>query len=356
MPGRRRSKPKSGRTPPRHRPAAFPQPTAKAYGQPVQSARPCVTTKMGFTVVPVFDTEAESPPPTLPTDFGSPGTYTLTYVLAVPGCAVVQDQVNFAKLIQAGDSLLEVPTEVHHMHIDLTDGADFKRTAIVNINTAHRLRDIEFEVQADNFAQTASLGHYFVAPLLSRWAFLHDVAITTSAVQIIEAATQVHRWSQLMLGAVKIFSDTTSVSDPDHRILLSAYREGISSTEPLWQALSFFRVAEGVFQMRRTRTAALVAAGQVPADPSERVPTNLSSIGPPNDGGVQESLKPYAGRKFTAVLDEIRPTLRNAIAHLDIDNNVLIQDRWDDLQKVEQALPGLRWIARQLLDSELQEH
>ncbi len=58
----------------------------------------------------------------------------------------------------------------------------------------------------------------------------------------------------------------------------------------------------------------------------------------------------------TPVLDGIRPTLRNAIAHLDLDATILIEDRWADLSKVEQVLPALRWIARQLLDAELQSH
>ncbi|MGH3218309.1 MAG: methylamine utilization protein MauJ [Streptosporangiaceae bacterium] len=307
-------------------------------------------------VEPVFDPAAEPPAPGEPAPSGSPGSYQLTYVLAVPGRAIVQDEVDFAKLVQAGDSLLEVPGEVHQLRIDLDDGASFKQTAVVNVNAAHRLRDIELEIQADNFAQAACLGHDLVAPLLSRWAFLHDVAISTSAVQIVEAGSQIHQWSQLMLGAVKAFSDTSGASDLIHRILLSAYREGISSTEPMWQALSLFRVAEGVLQMRRSRAAAAVAAGQTPAEPSERVPSDLTSISQPNDAGVPEALKAHAGRKFTAVLDDIRPTLRNAIAHLDPDGTLLVQDRWDDLQKVEQTLPGLRWMARQLLDSELNEH
>lgn len=357
MSGRRKSKPKPRTTSTRRRPAAFTQATFQAHGQPIQSARPYVTSKIAYIVLPVFNAAAPPPPPpTLPATTGSPGIYKLTYVLAVPGRAVVQDEVNFAKLVQAGDSLLEVSAEVHKLRIDLHDGASSGQTAFVNVNAAHRLRDIELEIQADNFAQADSFGHDIVAPMLSRWAFLHDVAIAISAVQIIEVATQVYRWTQLMLGAVKAFSDTGGASDPDHRILLSAYRKGISSTEPLWQALSLFRVAEGIHQMRQARVAAAVARGQVPAGPTERVPADLTSIGQPNDGGLQESLQAYAGRKFTAVLDDIRPTLRNAIAHLDPGGTPIVEDRWDDLQKVERALPGLRWIARQLLDAELQEH
>ena len=356
MSARRRSKSRLQRTPPRHRPAAFPRLAARAPGQPARSARPYVTSRMSFMVEPVFSPVSSPPPPDGPAPAGSPGIYKLTYVLAIPGRAVVHDEVNFAKLVQAGDSLLEVPPGIQQLRIDLDDDTGRQQTAIAHVNGHRRLRDVELEIRAGSFAEAASCGHDLVAPLLSRWAFLHDTAITTSAVQIIEADTQIHQWTQLMTGAVKAFSDTTGVSDPDHRILLSAYREGISSTEPLWQALSLFRVAEGVLQMRKARTAAARLAGQVPAEPSERVPTDLTSLGPPNDAGLGESLRPHADRKFTAVLDDIRPALRNAIAHLDPDGSPLIQDRWDDLQKVEQALPGLRWIARQLLDAEIQEH
>jgi hypothetical protein len=159
-----------------------------------------------------------------------------------------------------------------------------------------------------------------------------------------------------MLGAVKGFADTSGASHPDHRVLLSAYPDGISSTEPLWQALSLFRVVEGVFKMREERRAALMAAGkQPPSQQAERVPADVSTIGEPNDYGLRDSLKPYAGQKFTQVRDTIRNKLRNAIAHLDIDSDILVQDRWEDVQKVEQVLPCLRWMARQLLDAELQQ-
>jgi hypothetical protein len=56
------------------------------------------------------------------------------------------------------------------------------------------------------------------------------------------------------------------------------------------------------------------------------------------------------------VLGNIREALRHAIAHLDPSGNPLIQDRWDDVRTIEKALPGLRWMSRQLLEAELQEH
>jgi hypothetical protein len=308
---------------------------------------------MSLMAQPVFAPEAARPPaPPAPT--GSPGRYELTFVLAVPGRAVVQDEVDFAKLVHGGDSLLEVPPGTTELRITLRDETGCEQTAIAHVNASRRLRDIELAIQADSITEAASRGHDLVSQVLSRWAFLHDVAITTSAVQIVEAATQTHLWRTLITGAVKGFSDTLGVSNREHQALLSAYREGISSTEPLWQVLSLFRVAEGVLQMRSARRAAAIVAGQVPAEPAERVPAAVNSLGPANDLGLADSLRPHARRKFTAVLDGLRPILRNAIAHLDPDSSPLSQDHWDDLDKAEQALPALRWIARQLLDAELQ--
>lgn len=287
---------------------------------------------------------------------GSPGRYRLTYVLAIPGRAVVQHEVNFAKLIAAGDSLLQVGPDIQTMRMDMHDDRDNQLSLTVNVNEQHHLRDIEFEIDADSFSHAANVGHDLVAPVLSRWAYLHDVSITTSGFQIIELATQTQQFWVRMIGAVKGFGDTNGTSHLDHRLLLSAYREGISSTEPLWQAVSLFRVMEGVFKMRDERRAVLVAKGQQPpSQQAERVPDDVTTIGEANDFGLHDSLKPYAGQKFTQVRDTIRGKLRNAIAHLDVDSDILVHDHWEDLQKVEATLPALRWMARQLLDAELQQ-
>jgi len=106
MPGRRRSKPRPQRTPQQPRLAAFPRPAARAAGQPAQSARPYVTSRMSFIAAPVFAPESARPP--VPT--GSPGRYELTFVLTVPGRAVVQDEIDFTKLVHGGDSLLDAST------------------------------------------------------------------------------------------------------------------------------------------------------------------------------------------------------------------------------------------------------
>jgi hypothetical protein len=277
---RKKSQPQL-RNPPRRRPAAFSRSTSQPLGQPDQSGRPLVTSRVGYMIEPIFknapraDVGIEAPS-------GAPGMYHVIYVLAVPGRDVVQDEVNFPKLQASGDSLLAVDPEVHELRVQLQEPSTREtQVATVGVNSAHRLRDIELEIRATSFDAAEQIAHDIVSPLLSRWAFLHDVAITTSGMQIIEAATMIQRLQVAIVGAVKGFSDTTGSSDPEHRLLLSAYRDGISATEPLWQALSLYRLAEGVLELRKRRSAEAVASGLVPNEPSERVPDDLTTIGHP---------------------------------------------------------------------------
>lgn len=340
------------------RQAVYQRSTDRPAGEPIQAARPPVTSVMSYMMQPIFDPNAPRPQPGAPGPKGSPGTYRIRCPLAVPGRNVVQDRLDFEELVREGDSLLAVGTDVHILRASIVDASNGSTVDVtVHVNAKHRLRDLEFEVAADDFTTAAERGHDLVSALLSRWSFLHDVSITTSAMEIVELATQVHAWTLTWVGMVKAFADTEGVTDADHRVLLSAYREALGSTEPMWQALCLYKVAEGVWAFRQQRTQAAIAAGATPAEPNERVPTDFSEIGHPNErASLEAALRPYAGKKFRAAFDDIRETLRHAVAHLDPNGTPLVQDRWQDLQKVQTALPGLRWMARQMLDAEVQAH
>lgn len=332
------------------RPAAFTQPTTDALGQPVESGRPYVTSTVWYAVQR-FAPGTDPPPVVHPS--GSPGRYRVTKVLAVPGCNVVQQAVDFPALLSGGDSLLEAPGG-SGFEVEISDGLGSPRSISVGVNKHRRLRDLSMELHAEDVSHAAATAHNLMASLLSRWAYAHDVAITTSGEEIVEIATGTQHWTVRIVGAVKALSDIEGSSSPEHQILLSSYRDGVSSTEPLWQALSMFRVVEAVLAMRRTRSVAIRDAGGTPAQRVEQIPADFTAVGQPNDRGLAGSLEPYAGRKFTAVLDEIRPRLRHAIAHLDPDSEMILADRWADIQAVERVLPALRWMARQLLETELQ--
>lgn len=321
-------------------------------GEPSQSGRPLITGPVTYAIVPEYGIGHALAGQDL-SPAGRAGQYKVTDVLAVPGRNVVQTEVNFDALRANGDSLLAVGPEVASLDLEMQeDGRALHVT--IGVNQHRRLRNIEVDLDALSFEDAERRGYDLIMPVLSRWSFLHDVAITTCGRQIEEVATGVRRFQTNIAGAVKGFSDLKGSSTPEHRLLLAAYREGLSSAEPLWQALSIYRVAEGVWALRAARRAGLLVAGQPVREPRDRVPSDLSQLGHPRERDcLVVALRPYVGRTFRAVFDDLRDVVRNPIAHLDPDGNPLQHDSWDDIQKVQRALPGLRWIARQLLAAEL---
>jgi hypothetical protein len=307
---------------------------------------------MTYVMVPVFEPSDPRSRLTSGSD-GTPGVYRITVVLAVPGKNVVREDVDFESPDTGGDSLLVAPAGAQEFQIRLGNDNEHVVTTI-HLNDHRRLRAISLDVEASDFQDAVRSGHDLVMPMLSRWSFLHNVAITTSGFRIQELTTGATRIDLTIIGATKTFSDRDSVSTPGHRVLLAAYREGISSAEPLWQALSLYKVAEGVWTLRRRRQEAAVAAGQPIHEPSEHVPQDVSTVGHPNERDrLAESLAPYAGRKFRTAFDDIRVALRNSIAHLELDGDPLAQDSWDDVRRIYDILPALRWMSRYLLEVEI---
>jgi hypothetical protein len=88
------------------------------------------------------------------------------------------------------------------------------------------------------------------------------------------------------------------------------------------------------------------------SDPVELIPDNLNDI--QSDGWDKEVFKPFLGKKFNWVLDHYRALIRNAVAHLDPARRVLDADKFEDLGACEDAIPVLKYIARKMLDRELQ--
>ncbi len=101
------------------------------------------------------------------------------------------------------------------------------------------------------------------------------------------------------------------------------------------------------------RVATLNAGNQYKEPPDERMPDTESDCGS-TDPLVLENFKPYLGKKFTWVLEQMRGLLRNAVAHLDPTGDSLIADKFEDVTKCEQALPVIKYISRVMLSNELQ--
>jgi hypothetical protein len=130
----------------------------------------------------------------------------------------------------------------------------------------------------------------------------------------------------------------------------------MNSQSPFLRALSFARVIEGAMRLRQSRAAAVVASGGRPNEPSERIPSDLTELGvEERDEPWRQMFSPFLGKKFTAVMEQLRPPIRNAVAHLDPESptDSLVADRWADVDTVDKGGAVLAYMARSLLMHEI---
>lgn len=325
-------------------------------GQPSLTARPEVVSAVSYIMEPVFET---TDPRYGKSNHGrgSQGVYEATYILAIPGRNIAQTDINFEALLEEGDSLLRVPDEVSKIDIQISNNSDHENNIAqieVGINQFHRIKYVRFQVSAGSFNEASKAAHDIFMPILSRWSYQHNVPITTSAVELLELASESRKYDVVVLPATKDFGDMSGASSAEGRVLLAAFREGISTLEPLYQALCMFRVIEGCYTLRARRRRAQVESGSPFIDPGERLEIDQITVKNPRaQHNAEAAFGPYAGKKFTKLRDDFKQNIRHAIAHLDLEGDPLAADNYDDLLKVKQALPVMHHMARTLLTAEL---
>lgn len=316
--------------------------------------RPRVAQRVEVGVVPEFP--AGDPRNEVAGPEGRRGEYVATAVLCVPGVNSVLESV----ALQTGDSLLAVPSGLVRVVCPIGEEPDVPRIEVHFFPNKHgRLGHAEMRYIADHFEDARRIAHDVLMPALSRWSFDHDVALQVSLLHISEVSTGTQWIAGVLVGAVQLlsFGEEAVRSTPECRTLLSSYREGLNAENPFLQALSFARVIEGVGRQRQVRVQQLLKEGTTPTPrPSERIPLDIAAEWPgPTDSVVREAMTAYAGQKFTSVMERLRPTIRNAVAHLDPtgEEHTLVADRWEDVRTVLRAVPVLRYMARVLLEDEV---
>jgi hypothetical protein len=191
-------------------------------------------------------------------------------------------------------------------------------------------------------------------PTISRLAFVHDVAIDVAAVEVVDLTSRSFCIAMKQSGTVQKFSDVCGHTSFGHETLLASYRHAISSTEPAFQAISFFRVIEACYHLRGDRIRSAIASDQQPNEPGERFPDAFNEILARGYEATQETaFAPFYGMKFRRAHAILTERLRNFIAHLDIDNEIVHLDDFDDTSRVQSAVPVLHYMARELLHAEL---
>jgi hypothetical protein len=141
---------------------------------------------------------------------------------------------------------------------------------------------------------------------------------------------------------------------PELRPFLAANREGLNSNSPLYQALSFFKVIEGVTKYHTRRVRAATRNGSVvPSDPMARqMPSNCGDLTDMTDW-ARGNFTPYLGKNFGEIKSAVEHTIRDAVAHITPGLDLRIADYSADVRACRAVVPVLRYVARELIRDEL---
>lgn len=310
-----------------------------------QIPRPRVTEYNVVTAVPVFPHGDAGEPS------GSRGRYDILFVLGVPGVNGVATALDFDAMAARGDSLLEGSG----LQIELaTPEGSASNVVRIAPNKQGRLAQVRLTVTADSFAAAEKKSHDEVMPVLSRIAFEADAALEVTAVLMTEEATHIRSVGATVIGSVQPAPELEGLMTEELRPFLAAYREGLNSNSPLYQALSFYKVIEGVATFAVKRARAVSRGPQsTPGDPLARtIPADLSEL-PETTEWARAAFTPYLGKSFSDIKDSVSDTIRNAVAHLTPGRDVRVADYLGDIHACREVLPILRYVARSVIREEL---
>lgn len=310
-----------------------------------QIPRPSITEFTRITTVPVLTTGQSGPAS------GVQGSYQVTFVLGVPGLNSVATEVDFDAVLRSGDSLFAGTGMKVEYALSATDQS---QEFFVSANGLGRLDQVELTVSAESFTGAERAAHDLVMPILSRMAMEADVPVEVRATVIMEISTQIRQVGATLVGKVKIAPEFTDVSTTELRPLLAAYREGLNCNIPSYQAVAFYKIIEGVDTFSKTRRRAARQKGKtVPDDPLlARMPTTLIDVpdGPP---WSKDRFVEFFGKTYQEVKDSFGDVIRNAAVHLTPGRDLRVPDYMEDVEKCREAVPILRYIARELIMGEI---
>lgn len=318
----------------------------------VEFPRPETNSKMEFTLVPGFPPNHTQS--TIPrSQFGGHSAYDVRYILSIPGVDTFKDKIDFENVANSGNSLLQLPLG-EHLIIKVKDKIAESEIQFLG-NKKGILSQVRLRVKCNSFEEAERFAHERVSMVLSYWSFLFDTAIEISDYLIIEENTGTRKYSVGLIGKVKPFSNDLAFDlPPEHQRILAAYRDAMNSSNVFYQLLCFFKVTEGIISLRRNEIKKIrpLRKGEQGFEPNEKFPDDIKQL-PVEDDFTGQVFNEFLGKNFQEVREIFKDSFRDAIAHLIKFNSVLDSDRYDDVTKCARAIPILKYIARTMLENDL---
>lgn len=322
----------------------------------IELPRPDYNIRFDLAVVPEF-VKSDPRSSIQITPLGLPGLYRVIYILAIPGKETFKSKLNWEDITASGESLLVMNGFSEFRIAFKAPDSGIAADLVGYSNEKGELsRIVVDKLQAQDVPTATRIAHDIVMPMLSWWSVRYDVSIDVAAWEVFHEQTSLRNLSVGVLGRPKQFEinlNDESLVPQAYRNVFSAYREAQNATNPFYQALSYYKVIEGLKKLRQSRRGFARKKGDPILEPQERIPNDANDI-PVNDVILRHYFMRYLGKPFGTVIEEFRPLIRNAVAHLDPGSVSLNADSYEDTSTCIAAIPVLKYMAREMMRHEIQ--
>ncbi len=309
---------------------------------------------------------------------GGPGLYRVIYTFARPGYAPIKEREFSFDEALPGDSHLAIahpalavpPGSDKLVSIEFQSQNDDGVTEFVGYpNTKGYLGRMVTTIPAKGFRDASIKAYRAIAPSLSNWAVHLDAPmwIWRTFIQSVETES-IEIQMRSSFANVPLATNSTGTMCKEFRAFASLYREGIGSSNPAYEFLCLYKISEGIRRRRDRITAEVLAKGETPSRPVERVPKDQVEFGPwLNTLFMVKAIEwdelalasvfipDVVGRKSNDILDKELRSLRDDIAHAlfnEAGRASLDVDEAEHLYRIQRWLPIMKCIARQMLKNE----
>lgn len=308
---------------------------------------------------------------------GSPGQYTVSFVLSRPGFPLEPEyKYSFAGLVK-GDSHLAITKpaftnpqgDFDQIRIDgVSPDGHFQFTGFPNEKGF--LGKIESDAfHADGFNDAEQKGYRALVPSLSYWSAELDIPLNVCQVESTEGATG-NKQTSLLPAYPAVPWSVMPTAQLEHEFLgcASIYREALNTNSPPYRYLCLYKIIEGIRE-RRSRLAA--EARRLRQQPrrfqQEDVPEKredfaswlnaIFSVRPAwDDMALEEIFVAVAvGRSFGHIVENFLRPLRDKIAHALSQPSGELTMSADELlhmREVNRWLPLTKCMVRRMMKNE----
>lgn len=315
----------------------------------VKIDRPVASRNMQLISVPHFASDDKrSLIPISPE--GLPGKYAVIFITCIPGKEFYHTDIDVNRLMNSGDSMLFLSPSAHLIINSHFNGQNIDINVIPN--NEGRLSKLQASVHAQNFFDAQKIAYEAIMPFLNHCSYLYDVPLDISGFEIIEELTGSKKWSFEALGQYKSIDTKTidTALSKETRAILATYREGLISTNVFYKFISFYKVTEGIKEIKKIWVKSLDKEKIKELFPRQKFP-DVDHIPTITEEDLIEFFIPYAGQWYSTVIDNFRGLFRNSLAHLNPGSDDIELDKFDDVNSCIRAVHVLKYIVREMISN-----